>query len=436
MPILYFDNFRGFQSTFLSLKEVNFFIGENSTGKTSVLKLLTILSSPGFWYYQKFNNTEISLGSFSEIISSDTNKEFFQLGIFSEEINDNNIAIKLKFIDENNLPSLKEIRFRNDTIDLQASIDGRFLKYRYAIIADEKFKGLTVEQYFKSWIDNNELDNDLFYREEIQFTGIESILSTLQTIITRRIENEKSTKLSSSLVKITKPQFLNPIAYTAPVRAEPRKTYDDFTLSFSSRGEHIPYVLSEILVTGGPVEDILKKFGYDSGLFEDVKINLLNSSSDKGMSIEILIGIGGRFVNIANVGFGVSQILPILIEIIARPKETYFAIQQTEVHLHPRAQAALGDFLFKSNNRDHQKFIIETHSDYTIDRFRLRVNREYRENSSATIGDISQVVFFKRVGVNNTLDVIEIRSDGSYSEEQPKEFREFFIKEQLDLLTI
>ncbi|MBC7552880.1 MAG: AAA family ATPase [Taibaiella sp.] len=48
MKVLYVNNFRGFKKTFLNLKNVNFFVGENSTGKTSLLKLIRILSNDIF----------------------------------------------------------------------------------------------------------------------------------------------------------------------------------------------------------------------------------------------------------------------------------------------------------------------------------------------------------------------------------------------------
>ena len=74
MPVLYFDNFRGFNKTFLPLKNVNFFVGENSSGKTSVLKLIKILSDHRFWFSQEFNSEEAELGYYSEQSKKQTTK--------------------------------------------------------------------------------------------------------------------------------------------------------------------------------------------------------------------------------------------------------------------------------------------------------------------------------------------------------------------------
>ena len=56
MKTLYLDNYKGFVKTFIPFLDVNFFVGENSTGKTAILNLLNILSTPSFWISPEFNN--------------------------------------------------------------------------------------------------------------------------------------------------------------------------------------------------------------------------------------------------------------------------------------------------------------------------------------------------------------------------------------------
>src|SRR5690606_20101145 len=105
---------------------------------------------------------------------------------------------------------------------------------------------------------------------------------------------------------------------------------------------------------------------------------------------------------------------------------TWFALQQPEIHLHPRGQAAFGDFVLKSAMNDKKNFIIETHSDFTIDRFRLKLNKCSKSEESQQVK--SQIVFFHRNNGTNELTCIPIQPDGSLPENQPKEFRDFFIK--------
>ena len=107
-----------------------------------------------------------------------------------------------------------------------------------------------------------------------------------------------------------------------------------------------------------------------------------------------------------------------------------FAIQQPEVHLHPRAQAALGEFIYNIHLAENKNFMIETHSEYLIDRFRINIskNKDKKVNS--------QVLFFERTDNGNNVHVIEIDDKGRYSEDQPEVFMNFFVKEGLDLLGV
>ena len=438
MQMLYFDNFRGFDSTFIDLKHINFLVGENSTGKTSVLKLLNVISSRGFWFYQQFTSNETYLGTFQEIISSTRTKEFFELAILSDLSENGRYAtgIKLRFVDNNNQPAIKEICFIDNKINLQISVEGKFLKYRFELCSQKK-KSIALKTCddFKVWVKSNRMIDMPFDSENFEYLGIVSILFLLQTVIEKKIPTESTARGN---FKLSIQPFLKDIAWLAPIRTEPKRTYDTYTSNFDPEGRHAPYILKDILDEDkeNVVKKILRSFGRDSGLLEDVTIRKQGEQNGKNAPFELLIGLNNQQLNIINVGYGISQILPVIIEAIARPEKTLFTLQQPEIHLHPKAQAALGDFIYRSFENDRQKYIIETHSDYIIDRMRLRINRASREKSQSKPEDICQVIFFSRTSTGNKIDIIKIQANGSYPIDQPTEFRDFFIKEQLDLLAI
>jgi len=68
-----------------------------------------------------------------------------------------------------------------------------------------------------------------------------------------------------------------------------------------------------------------------------------------------------EMVNIADVGIGVSQVLPILVALIAAQEGQLVYVEQPELHLHPRAQVAMGELLAEAANRG-VRVIVETHS--------------------------------------------------------------------------
>jgi predicted ATPase len=88
-------------------------------------------------------------------------------------------------------------------------------------------------------------------------------------------------------------------------------------------------------------------------------------------SVELLVGrlpqAGKRrdLVNIADVGFGVSQTLPVLVALlIAQPGQLVY-LEQPEIHLHPRAQTAFATLLRRAAERGVQ-VVVETHSSLLI----------------------------------------------------------------------
>ncbi len=77
-----------------------------------------------------------------------------------------------------------------------------------------------------------------------------------------------------------------------------------------------------------------------------------------------------------DVGEGVSQVFPIIVACLDSQK-CFLAIEQPELHLHPRQQAGLGDILIEAKKNDKTLFI-ETHSEHLI----LRLLRRIRESAS------------------------------------------------------
>lgn len=84
----------------------------------------------------------------------------------------------------------------------------------------------------------------------------------------------------------------------------------------------------------------------------------------------------GVDVSPSDVGFGVSQVLPIVVELLAN-RETVICIEQPEIHLHPKVQTELAELLIQSASSGPRKnqVIVETHSEHLL----LRLQRRIRE---------------------------------------------------------
>jgi hypothetical protein len=85
MQYIFMNNFRGFNDTILPLQDINFLVGENSTGKSSFLKLLYLLSRPHFWFSvdAPFQD-DAELGGFNDMVSAwSSDRSNFETGILA-----------------------------------------------------------------------------------------------------------------------------------------------------------------------------------------------------------------------------------------------------------------------------------------------------------------------------------------------------------------
>ncbi len=227
----------------------------------------------------------------------------------------------------------------------------------------------------------------------------------------------------------TGPWIGDPVVWIAPIRTKPSRTYDDVDRGFSSEGTHTPYLIKRLLNSKSEAnrfDKFIRRVGTASGLFESIQVRTYGDGATAPFEVDAVVD--EKALNLHTVGYGVSQALPILVEVLTRTKGTPFAIQQPEVHLHPRAQAALGDVLFEMATIDRKEFFVETHSDFMIDRFRTNY-RKKRSNKPK-----SQVLFFQRVDKRNTATSLVIQDNGDLPKHQPKAYREFFVKEELKVL--
>lgn len=214
----------------------------------------------------------------------------------------------------------------------------------------------------------------------------------------------------------------------APVRTRPQRTYDPLTTQIQPEGQHVPMLLRRLLTeestSNQRFRQTLCEFGRASALFSSLRVKNLGVESNSPFQILVEFGeTGGQ--NLIDVGYGVSQALPIIVEIIRSSERSTLLIQQPEVHLHPRAQAALGSLLVRVAKAQKKRFLVETHSDYLVDRVRM----EIRENEHLTPAD-AQILYFQREDDGRVeIYPLELDEQGNIVNAPPG-YREFFLREE------
>lgn len=216
----------------------------------------------------------------------------------------------------------------------------------------------------------------------------------------------------------------------APVRTRPLRSYDPTQLSQSSEGDQLIAKLGRMARLDAQawqsVRSSLENYGRVTGLFEAIKIQKLGSGDSD--PFQILVKTSGREMNIIDVGYGVSQVLPLFIMLSELDRRSTLLIQQPEVHLHPSAQAALGSVIAQAASRSRSpSFVIETHSDFVVDRVRLAVRDGVIKPSDV------EILFFQKSKYNSRLASIALNQAGEMIG-APAAYREFFLKESMAIM--
>jgi hypothetical protein len=434
---IFVDNFRGFSDTCIPITDVNFLVGENSTGKTSILGLLKLLAGPRFFFDQAFDSEHINFGGFSDMVSVHSNdRSYFRIGFVWEELHGKKktpvvTGCLLTFKEEEGLPKLAKCTICRGGTKVSMRL-GSDIYYREETCASLSTK--TVVSSLRSQWANEHSGNGGKYTKLVVPPSIGRNMPVLVALSFIMGGNRQRKKRDEFVFYPPQIDFPPELTWLAPIRTKAKRTYDQLTQElFSPEGAHTPYLIRRMLRSRSKsaaikFRDFIAKVGKASGLFQDVRIRNFGRGATAPFELDIVLD--GKAFNVSNVGYGVSQSLPVLVEILARPHGTWFAIQQPEVHLHPRAQAALGDVFFELAAEDHKLFLVETHSDFTIDRFRMNYKKD------RAIKPDSQILFFERRDKHNVITPLAIGKKGELPAEQPDSYRQFFIREQMNLLGI
>lgn len=217
---------------------------------------------------------------------------------------------------------------------------------------------------------------------------------------------------------------------SAPIRTKPIRTYDPLTDRPTPEGDHVPMMLAKLMGASPshpnlqPLLDGLHRFGNSAGLFASIDVRRMGGN-EASLPFQIRVGTdAGPKFNLVDVGYGVSQVLPVLVDALMN-RGKMLLLQQPEVHLHPKAQAELGSFLGQLAKEHVQApILIETHSDYLLDRVRMDI----RDNRGVTSKDVV-ILYCTRTAGGASISPIRIDDQGNLVG-APPDYRDFFLAEE------
>ena len=362
------------------LAPLTLLVGDNSTGKTSFLAMIRILwdvaaggKSPDF------KEEPYDLGSFDEIAHhrgsrgsrAETFEATFDTSILLEldRFMNTNCHFEVTFGRTGTSPS--PIRTRIETSEAWA--EGR-------IVADGHDK-LSAGTQSGSWIAQEPIAsrpvNLYFHNMMLAISFFADIGSLTPTPGSPAIDQGDMSLIEEAILSAHSSFSGNRPYASAPIRSKPRRTYDPSRTTPDAEGDYVPTYLADVSFRNHDewkyVKERLEEFGTQSGLFNEITIRRLGKTDGSPFQVQVR-KFGkrrkGPWRNLVDVGYGVSQALPVVTEMLRPDAPTLFLLQQPEVHLHPRAQAALGS-LFCKEAANGKQLIVETHSDHLMDRIRM-----------------------------------------------------------------
>ena len=433
MDSITLKNFRCFREKQTArLAPLTLLVGENSTGKTSLMAMIRILSDMAFSFRNPdFKEDPYDLGSFDEIAhhrGRGGKANQFEAGFSIKPGSKKTVLgeFHLTFGKSGSTPKAVRrhlSRGRNwiDEIDEPYSLKVGTARGAWQVqVPDEHRRPPVVDRdtivpsyYFLMMQLGGDRPEgtEMFPLEDAPPFGAK--------------DGNQLQELAFSHLRVRDRAFAS-----APVRSKPRRTYDPARPTPDPEGDYVPMYLADVY-SGDRREwrnfkTLLEDYGRESGLFDEISIKRLGNKGSEPFQVQVRKSGGrskGPWRNLIDVGYGVSQALPVITELLREDAPDTFLLQQPEVHLHPMAQAALGSLFCRVVGRDRQ-LIVETHSDHLLDRVRMEV----RDRKSTLTADDVSILFFDRGALDVRIHSLRIDEAGNILG-APDSYRRFFMEE-------
>lgn len=406
------QNFKGWKDTgTIRLAPITLFFGANSSGKSSIGQFLMMLKQTvesqdrKAVFYPGGKNSAVQLGSYQEMVfhRNPENKIAFDYrwslpevlkfkDPLSEQIfsgTDLQFDCEVELSDATkHLLQVSHFKYRlfdRDNQSLSIELSRKSDKREYAAAAEQYS---LVRKQMRAWA----------LKDIVRFYGFpDEVLAYYQNADFVQELNLAQEKL------------FNSIYYLGPLRTKVDRLYPWSGITPESVGFSGENTVAAILAArdrkislgykrpNKPIEEIIALKLKEMGLIDEFNVNPL---SQQRQEYEVKVRTKGSsdWVDLPDVGFGISQVLPVLVQCFYAPAGSIILMEQPEIHLHPNAQAALADVMIdvinsRENSEDRNiQLIIETHSEHFLRRLQRRISEDVipKDNVSAYFANITK----------------------------------------------
>ena len=362
-------NYRAFEYLDIPLSRINVFFGPNNSGKSSILSAFNILSqtcdSPDHSIPLLYDGKFADYGTYYDLVyKNDVERNItfcleFEARRLGGDIIDNagiEIIYHYRSRRRETVVNSTKMSFPLDNVLISTEIAGRGTNQLVKSVSSE----------FKDIITGPKSSGAIILDHFIPYVAYNETVK-----IPRRLDIAIS-RVSRSLRRI-----LKNVIYVSPFRVPPERSY-----RFSGEAP------SDIGRSGDKAFHIIAA---DELKRKNEKLNVLNEVSkwliDAKIAKEIFIDryserdfevslrnyITNEIENIADVGYGCSQVVPILVAGYTAQEGSILLMEQPELHLHPKAEAEIGSFLKDVAKKKDVQLVIESHGVHLLLRLQRHV---------------------------------------------------------------
>lgn len=421
-------NFKAFEKCAIQLRPLTIFLGPNNSGKSSILAALRLLGQSA----ESYDPTPAILlkgiygdfGTFADVVHGNVRNRSLGIGIdvITDRPRDDTDAQKSSRLTSLDMEFKYRARRRQVVLENAAlSVNGeRILKIKYSEKSDRYFidqiDRYSFPQKLKRAVPNILYLQNFIPRPRPPSVGSQTTPSlTDKWIHSKKLENVlQRARRGASDVSMQ----LHRLDYLGPLRAAPQRTYPfsgERRQHVGQFGEHaVDIFLSEFYRAGGTrtADDRTNEWFRKASVAKEIKIVPI---SDRYFELKVTHAATGEEENLADVGYGHSQIFPVLVGGFNCRPGSCFIVEQPEIHLHPRAQTHLARF-FSDLLQTGIQSLVETHSEHLI----IGV-QELVASGILKPRDVALYYVFTK-GRKKTITLVELDEGARFTREWPEGF--------------
>ena len=382
-------NFKAWREADLTLGKITGFFGPNSAGKSSLLHLLLLLK-------QTRNATDRGI-----VLDFGGPSDMVNLGTFDDVVHQHDKRTTLSWLLEWTLPKTLEIKnpmtpraqplFVGDRLQVRSEVGLRSkrlwpyeLTYQFA---DIDF-GLRPKSHSKS---DFELSAEPPALEFVRKVGRAWPLRhpVKSYLFPSQVKSYFQNVDFLGDFELAYENLMDSIYYLGPLREHPRREYNWAGSSPEDVGQRGERTVDAILAATTrnetrnlgfrkrykPFQEIIAHWLHKLGLIYDFRIQEIAPNTNLYRAM-VKTSSSGVTTSLTDVGFGVSQVLPVLVLLYYVPEGSTVIMEQPEIHLHPAVQSGLADVMLNVAAVRNVQIIIESHSEHLMRRLQRRVAEE------------------------------------------------------------